>query len=120
MHSGEVDIRIEDEVRGKDVYFIQSCSTPCSDNVMETLLFISACRRSGAKRVTAVLPYFPFKHRRHGTIASTKYQSRFLASASMDFATMLQEMGVDRVVAVDLQRPGLAYRFSNGNCNNII
>ncbi len=67
---------------------------------------ISAARRSGAKRVTAVIPYFPFKHRRRGTTSSVKYNSRFLSSAAMDFAIMLQEMGVDRVIAVDLQRTG--------------
>lgn len=103
---GEVNIKIDDPVRGKDVFYIQSASAPSSDNIIEMLLFISACRRSGAKRVTAVVPYFPFKHRRLGTMSSTKYNSRFLSSASMDFAIMMQEMGVDRVIAVDLQRPG--------------
>jgi ribose-phosphate pyrophosphokinase len=144
---GEVNIKIHTEVRGKDVFYIQPCSAPSSDNVMELLLFISACRRSGAKRVTAVIPvgtrdaiaisallcfdaclccrhtriyicltllfflffchqYFPFKHRRLGTMSSTKFNSRFLSSSAMDFAIMMQEMGVDRVIAVDLQRPG--------------
>lgn len=103
---GEVDIKLHTEVRGKDVFYIQPCSTPSSDNIMELLLLISACRRSNAKRVTAVIPYFPFKHRRLGTMSSTKYNSRFLSSSAMDFSIMLQEMGVDRVIAVDLQRPG--------------
>ena len=73
---------------------------------MEIILFVSAARRSGAKRVPAVIPYFPFKHRRRGTTSSVKYNSRFLSSAAMDFAIMLQEVGVDRVMAVDLQRTG--------------
>ena len=103
---GEVDIKIHTEIRGKDVFYIQPCSTPSSDNIMELLLLISACRRSGAKRVTAIIPYFPFKHRRLGTMSSTKYNSRFLSSSAMDFSIMLQEMGVHRVIAVDLQRPG--------------
>jgi ribose-phosphate pyrophosphokinase len=97
---------VDSEIRGKDVYFVQPCGTPVSDNIVEILLMVSAARRSGAKRVTAVIPYFPFKHRRKGTTSSAKYRSRFLSSAAMDFAIMLQEVGVDRVVAVDLQRPG--------------
>jgi hypothetical protein len=103
---GEVDIKVNTQVRGKDIFYIQPCSSPSSDNIMELLLFISLCRRSGAKRVTAIIPYFPFKHRRLGTMSSTKYNSRFLSSSAMDFSIMLQEMGVDRVIAVDLQRPG--------------
>jgi N-terminal domain of ribose phosphate pyrophosphokinase len=65
-----------------------------------------ACRRSNARRVTAVIPYFGYKHHRRGSPISTKHNSRFLSSSSMDFAKMLQEMGVDRVIAVDIQRPG--------------
>lgn len=103
---GEVDIKVNTQVRGKDVFYIQPCSAPSSDNIMELLLLISLCRRSGAKKVTAIIPYFPFKHRRLGTMSSTKYNSRFLSSSAMDFSIMLQEMGVDRVIAVDLQRPG--------------
>lgn len=53
---GEVNIKINTEIRGKDVFYIQPCSAPSSDNILELLLFISACRRSGAKRVTAVIP----------------------------------------------------------------
>ena len=53
---GEVHIKIAEQVRGKDIFYIQSCAAPSSDNIVELLLFISACRRSGAKRVTAVVP----------------------------------------------------------------
>jgi len=73
---------------------------------MELLLTISCAKRSGAKRVTAVIPYFGYLHHRRGYPISTKHNSRFLWSASSDFAKMLQVMGVDRVISVDLQRPG--------------
>ena len=73
---------------------------------MELLLTISCAKRSGAKRVTAVIPYFGYRHHRRGSPLSTKHHSRFLWSASGDFAKMLQVMGVDRVISVDLQRPG--------------
>ena len=103
---GEVSIQIHENIRGKDVYVVQSCGSPVNDNIMELLLTVSTVRRSGARRVTAVIPYFAYKHHRRGSPISTKYQTRFLSSNAMDFAKMLQEMGVDKVISVDLQRPG--------------
>ena len=103
---GEVSIQFNDNVRGHDVFIVQSCVAPVNDSVMELLLSISCARRSGARRVIAVIPYFGYKHHRRSSQISTKHQSRFLASGAMDFAKMLQEMGVDKVISVDLQRPG--------------
>ena len=103
---GEVNLRIDSNVRGKHVYIIQSCAAPVNDNVMELLLLISCARRSGATRITAVIPYFGYKHHRRSTPVSTKFQSRFLASGAMDFAKMLETMEVNSVVSVDVQRPG--------------
>jgi ribose-phosphate pyrophosphokinase len=103
---GEVSVQINDSVRGKNVFIIQTCAAPVNDNVMELLLTISCARRSGASSINAVIPYFGYKHHRRGSPISTKHGSRFLASGAMDFAKMLTEMGVDRVIAVDLQRPG--------------
>lgn len=103
---GEVSIQIEDSIRGTDVFIVQPCTSPVNDSIMELLLTVSCARRSGAKRVIAVVPYYGYKHHRRGSSLSTKLQSRFLSSGAMDFARMLQEMGVDRVIAVDLQRPG--------------
>ena len=103
---GEVSVQIDDSIRGKNIFIIQTCAAPVNDNVMELLLTISCARRSGARRINAVIPYFGYKHHRRGSPISTKHGSRFLASGAMDFAKMLTEMGVDRVIAVDLQRPG--------------
>lgn len=103
---GEVSVQINENVRGKDVFIVQTCASPVNDSIMELLLTVSCVRRSGARRVTAVIPYFGYKHHRRGSPLSTLHQSRFLTSGAMDFAKMLQEMGVDRVIAVDLQRPG--------------
>ena len=63
---GEVSIRIDDNIRSKHVFVIQSCGTPVNDSIMELLLTISAARRAGAGRVTAVIPYFGYKHHRRG------------------------------------------------------
>lgn len=103
---GEVSVRVNSELRGKHVYIIQSCAAPVSDNAMELLLMTSCVRRSGAARVTTVIPYFGYKHHRKATPVSNKHQSRFLTSGAMDFAKMLEVMEVDNVVAVDIQRPG--------------
>jgi len=103
---GEVSIQINDSIRGKNVFIIQPCASPVNDNIMELLLTISAAKRSGAHRVTAVIPYFGYKHHRRSMSTSTRHQSKFLASGAMDVAKMLQEMGVDHVVSVDVQRPG--------------
>ncbi|RYY88211.1 ribose-phosphate pyrophosphokinase [archaeon] len=103
---GEVSVQIQENVRGKNVFVIQTCAAPVNDSIMELLLTISCLRRADARRVIAVVPYFGYKHHRRGYPLSTKHSSRFLSSGAADFATMLQELGVDRVIAVDLQRPG--------------
>jgi len=103
---GEVKIEINDNVRGKDIYIIQSCAAPVNESIMEVLLLASTFNRANAKRVTAVIPYFGYKHRRRGSPINASINSRFLWSHSADFARMLEVVGVDRVIAVDLQRPG--------------
>jgi ribose-phosphate pyrophosphokinase len=103
---GEIRCQLHDSVRGKHVFIIQSCSTPVNDNIMEIILAISCARRCGADRITAVVPYFSYAYHKRGNALSTKTSSRFLWSVSADFAKMLEVMGVDRVIALDLQRPG--------------
>ncbi len=103
---GEVSVQILDNVRGQDVFIIQPCAAPVNDSIMELLLTVSCARRSGARRVVAVIPYFGYKHHRRGNAISTKHNSRFLWSGAGDFALMLQELGVDHIIAVDMQRPG--------------
>mmetsp|Transcript_4342 Transcript_4342/g.7736 ORF Transcript_4342/g.7736 Transcript_4342/m.7736 type:complete len:435 (+) Transcript_4342:74-1378(+) len=103
---GEVMVQLDENVRGKDIYVVQSCAAPVNVAIMELLLTCSAVARASAKRVTAVIPYFAYKHHRRGAPISTGLKSRFLWSASSDFAKMLEVVGVDRVIAVDLQRPG--------------
>jgi ribose-phosphate pyrophosphokinase len=103
---GELLIQLDENVRGRDVFVLQSCTAPVNESVVELLLTISCARRAGARKVIAVVPYFGYKHHRRHSQISTKHQSRILSSGAMDFAKMMQEMGVDRVIAVDLQRPG--------------
>lgn len=103
---GEILIEINESIRGKNCVLIQSCAAPVNDNILEMLLTITAARRSGATTVTVVVPYFGYKHNRRGLPISTTYHSRFLWSAAGDFAKMLEVVGADKVISVDLQRSG--------------
>ena len=57
---GELFIRLEEDVRGKDVFIIQPTCNPANDNLMELLIFIDSARRASAERITAVIPYFGY------------------------------------------------------------
>lgn len=92
---GEVSLQILDSVRGKDIYLIQPTSPPVNEHLMELLFMISTCRRASAKKITAVIPYYGYARQ------DRKLSSRVPISAA-DVAKLLETMGVDRVVAVDL------------------
>ncbi|CAN0418890.1 unnamed protein product, partial [Hapterophycus canaliculatus] len=64
-----------------DVYIVQSGQKPVNDNLIELLLMVSTMQRASAKRVTAVIPYFPYKHHRRSVPVSADLHSRFLWSA---------------------------------------
>jgi ribose-phosphate pyrophosphokinase len=99
FNDGETAIQIQESVRNTDVYILQpTCSSPgasVNDNLMELLLLISAARRASASRVTAVVPYYGYARQ------DRKDRSRVPISAA-DVARMIETMGADRVIAVDL------------------
>jgi len=92
---GEVNIMIHENVRGKDVYIVQPTCPPVNNNLMELLLMVSTLNRASARRVTVVIPYYGYARQ------DRKMQARVPISAA-DVARLLEAMGVDRVVAVDL------------------
>src|SRR5690349_9432984 len=93
FEDGEIFVRIDDNVRGRDLYIIQSTCPP-SDNVLELLLLIDAARRASAARITAVLPYFGYARQ------DRKDQPRVAISAKL-MANVITHAGADRVLGVD-------------------
>lgn len=92
---GEVNLQYPESLRGKDVYIIQPTSTPVNEHLVELLLMISTARRSSAKKITAVIPYYGYARQ------DRKLNSRVPISAA-DVARMIESAGADRVISVDL------------------
>jgi len=92
---GELHIEIEESVRGHDVYLLQSTSPPADAHLFELLLLADACRRAGAARLTAVIPYFGYARQDRRASGREPVAARLVAD-------LLKTAGLHRVVAVDL------------------
>jgi ribose-phosphate pyrophosphokinase len=92
---GEIQIEIEENVRSKDVFVIQSTCKPVNDHLMELLLMIDALKRSSAKRITAVIPYFGYARQ------DKKVAPRVPISAKL-VADLLTTAGANRIITMDL------------------
>lgn len=93
---GEVTVEINDNVRGGDVFVLQSTCNPTNDNLMELILMVDALRRSSAGRITAVVPYFGYSRQ------DRRVRSVRVPISARVVADMLTTAGVDRVLTVDL------------------
>ena len=91
----EVFVEIHENVRGEDMFVIQSTSFPANDNLMELLICIDALRRASAKRITAVLPYFGYARQDRKPGPRTPISAKLVAN-------LITTAGADRVLAVDL------------------
>ena len=91
----EVFVEIHENVRGEDVFVVQSTSYPANDNLMELLITLDALRRSSARRITAVLPYFGYARQDRKTAPRTPISAKLVAN-------LITEAGADRVLTVDL------------------
>jgi len=92
---GETQVEIRENIRGKDVFVLQSTSTPVNDNLMQLLIIMDALRRASAKRVTAVIPYYGYGRQ------DRKVKPRVPISAKL-VADLITVSGANRVVSMDL------------------
>ncbi|KAH9939054.1 phosphoribosyl pyrophosphokinase [Epithele typhae] len=93
--NGEINVKISESVRDEDVYIIQTGCTDVNDNLMELLILISACKGASARRITAVIPCFPYAR------MDKKDKSRAPITAKL-VANMLAVAGCDHVITMDL------------------
>ncbi len=91
----EVFVEIQENVRGEDVFVIQSTSYPANDNLMELLIMMDALRRSSARRVTAVIPYFGYARQDRKSAPRTPISAKLVAN-------LITEAGANRVLTLDL------------------
>jgi ribose-phosphate pyrophosphokinase len=103
---GEIAMEIMENVRGRDVYIVQSTCPPVNDNLMELLVMADALRRASAARITAVIPYFGYARQdRRPRAARVPITARLVAS-------MISTAGIDRVLTVDLHADQIQGFFS--------
>ena len=103
---GEISVEILDNIRGRDVFIIQSTCPPVNDNLMELLVMVDACRRASAARITAVIPYLGYARQdRRPRAARVPITARLVAG-------MISTAGVDRVLTVDLHADQIQGFFS--------
>ncbi len=100
----ELYVRIDEDVKGHNVYLIQPTNPPVADHLLELLLLSDACRRAGAERITAVTPYFGYARQERRVKGSEPVAARLMAD--------LMGTRVDRVIAVDLHNPAVEGFFS--------
>ncbi|MDR9393697.1 ribose-phosphate pyrophosphokinase [Roseovarius sp. SYSU LYC5161] len=91
----EIFVEVYENVRGEDMFIIQPTSNPANDNLMELLIMADALRRSSAKRITAVIPYFGYARQDRRTKARTPISAKLVAN-------MIVEAGIERVLTMDL------------------
>ena len=91
----EIFVEVRENVRGEDMFVIQSTSAPANDNLMELLIIIDALRRASARRITAVIPYFGYARQDRKVGPRTPISAKLVAN-------MITEAGANRVLTVDL------------------
>ena len=92
---GEIYIEINENIRGNSIFIIQSISSPANDNLMELLICIDALKRSSAKNITAVIPYFGYARQDRKVVPRTSISAKLVSN-------LITKAGEDRIVTVDL------------------
>jgi len=92
---GEIYVEINENIRGNSIFVIQSVSSPANDNLMELLIIIDALKRSSAKNITAVIPYFGYARQDRKVVPRTSISAKLVSN-------LITKAGADRVVTIDL------------------
>jgi ribose-phosphate pyrophosphokinase len=92
---GEISVRIEEDVRGRDVFLVQSTCPPVNENLMELLIMLDSFKRASAARITVVLPYYGYARQDRKDIGRVPITAKLVAN-------LLTEAGADRILALDL------------------
>jgi ribose-phosphate pyrophosphokinase len=97
---GETSVRLDEPVRGREVFIVQPTAPPVNDHLVELLAFADSCRRASAARITAIIPYF-------GYARSDKRDGRRVPVMASMLADLMQSVGITHVVTVDMHTPQL-------------
>src|SRR6476660_4707162 len=98
--NGESRVKLEENVRGSDVFIIQSMSEPANHHLMEMLMMIDAARRASAARITAVIPYYAYAKQEKKTSGREPISAKLVAN-------LLTTAGADRILTMDLHAPAI-------------
>jgi ribose-phosphate pyrophosphokinase len=105
LPDSEVHVQIDQTVRKKDIFIIQPCSSPVNDHLVQLLLLVDAFRRASARRITAVVPYFPYARQERMARGREAISARVVAS-------MLEMLGTNRVIYVDIHSEAIQGFFT--------
>lgn len=95
LPDSEIFVTIDEVVRGQDIYFVQPCSVPVNDHLMETLLYLDAFRRASVHSITLVMPYYPYARQERMARGREAISARVVAN-------LLETEGADRIIFMDI------------------
>lgn len=105
LPDSEIHVMVDEAVRRKDVFVIQPCSAPVNDHLMELLLIVDALRRASARSITTIIPYFPYARQERMSRGREAISARVVA-------LMLESLGVNRVIYVDIHAEAIQGFFT--------
>lgn len=105
LPDSEIHVMIEEVVRGQDIFFIQPCSVPVNDNLMELLLYLDAFRRASVNSASVVIPYFPYARQDRMARGREAISARVVAN-------LIESMGASRVIFMDIHNRAIQGFFN--------
>jgi ribose-phosphate pyrophosphokinase len=105
LHDSEIHVMIDEVVRDQDIFFVQTCSMPVNDNLMEILLYLDAFRRASAHEISVVIPYFPYARQDRMARGREAISARVVAN-------LIESQGASRVIFVDIHNRAIQGFFN--------